>query len=42
MAFATVSVPWALYPTAESGILLEALASGTLRPDLNSALEKVE
>jgi formate hydrogenlyase subunit 3/multisubunit Na+/H+ antiporter MnhD subunit len=30
MAFAAVAVPWALYPTAESGTLLEALAPGTL------------
>jgi formate hydrogenlyase subunit 3/multisubunit Na+/H+ antiporter MnhD subunit len=30
MAFAAVAVPWALYPTAESGTLREALAPGTL------------
>jgi formate hydrogenlyase subunit 3/multisubunit Na+/H+ antiporter MnhD subunit len=30
MAFAAVAVPWALYPTAESGSALEALAPGTL------------
>jgi len=30
MAFAAVMVPWMLYPTAESGALLEALAPGTL------------
>jgi multicomponent Na+:H+ antiporter subunit A len=30
MAFAAVAVLWALYPTAESGTLLEALAPGTL------------
>jgi formate hydrogenlyase subunit 3/multisubunit Na+/H+ antiporter MnhD subunit len=29
-AFAAVAVPWALYPTAESGTLREALAPGTL------------
>jgi hypothetical protein len=30
MAFAAVAVPWALYPTAESGTLLEALAPAKL------------
>ena len=30
MAFAAIAVPWALYPTAESGTLREALAPGTL------------
>ena len=30
MAFAAVMVPWMLYPTAESGTLLEALVPGTL------------
>ena len=30
VAFAAVAVPWALYPTAESGNLLDALAPGTL------------
>ena len=30
MAFAAVAVPWALYPTAESGTLLDALAPETL------------
>ena len=30
MAFAAVAVLWALYPTAESGRVLEALAPGTL------------
>jgi multicomponent Na+:H+ antiporter subunit A len=30
MAFAAVAVPWALYPTAEGGTLLDALAPTTL------------
>jgi hypothetical protein len=30
VAFAAVAVPWVLYPTAESGSALEALAPGTL------------
>ncbi|MGC2198623.1 MAG: proton-conducting transporter membrane subunit [Stellaceae bacterium] len=30
IAFAAVAVPWALYPAAESGTLLEVLAPGTL------------
>jgi formate hydrogenlyase subunit 3/multisubunit Na+/H+ antiporter MnhD subunit len=30
VAFAAVAVPWALYPTAESGNLLDALAPATL------------
>jgi formate hydrogenlyase subunit 3/multisubunit Na+/H+ antiporter MnhD subunit len=30
VAFAAVAVPWALYPTAGSGTLLDALAPGTL------------
>jgi hypothetical protein len=30
MAFAAVAVPWALYPAAESGSVLESLAPGAL------------
>jgi hypothetical protein len=38
MAFTAVTVPWALYPTAGSGTLLDALALGTLWAALWPAL----